>query len=570
MGTDTGAFPPHSQEVRVSVPIRVGASEGAREILFQLRAGEDFDAGVVEVLKAVSAELEKERGRMPIDVPVQVHVDNAEAHNPASSHMIRLTSSEDSVVRAVAAFSAEHALRWDVDQIRKLEFEVVSHLRRHGLLRPPLIEVPLILDGHEASMPVFANEPLSFSVSLFAQEHGLQHDARDLLEQEAARTLAQRGLLPIAALDISMTTPSAAGDAGAAEAGGKKETHRRTLFMYANDTVSGAVSRFMTRERIHDTDGSVTNDLITMLVREGRRMGLIPITQVPVFIDSQRFELPVYASSSQQLHYGDTDAGAHADGSEGDHTQGHDAMDGHTISFAASRAVDKFAAEHGIATDESQLARLREGVMAHLQTEGLAPAIEIPVTFIDEGHKQSNDNNEENPGSERRVQFPLYRKQDIGAQMDAFVVDNELTEPAATEFRVQVQQRLIAVGLLPRAVFPVTVDGKPLQVELFEGESIEAAAEAFLRNNLTNGDDPRELQQLVPELVRQLYAQYGAVSVPVTLGEDGRVEHLTYKHGESLKDVVRDFCTRHGVVDPGAIQHLEAGLRARVFSQRTT
>ena len=100
-----------------------------------------------------------------------------------------------------------------------------------------------------------------------------------------------------------------------------------------------------------------------------------------------------------------------------------------------------------------------------------------------------------------------------------------------------------------------------------------SAAAAALYGYASHGPlaTPSYVGQRCLALPAGCYEAYnGAVSVPVTLGEDGRVEHLTYKHGESLEDVVRDFCARHGVVDPGAIQHLEAGLRARVFSQRTT
>ena len=108
--------------------------------------------------------------------------------------------------------------------------------------------------------------------------------------------------------------------------------------------------------------------------------------------------------------------------------------------------------------------------MAHLRAEGLAPAVEIPVSLVD-AHGGQDDEEEEFEDEDedggqrrrgRRVHFPLYGRQDVGAQVDAFVSENELNEPAAAEFRVQVQQRLIAMGMLPRAAFPVTVDGRPL------------------------------------------------------------------------------------------------------------
>ena len=216
--------------------------------------------------------------------------------------------------------------------------------------------------------------------------------------------------------------------------------------------------------------------------------------------------------------------------------------------------------------------------MAHLRAEGLAPVVEIPVSLVDgpvgahggqDEEEEEEEELEEEDGEDggrrrrgRRVHFPLYGRQDVGAQVDAFVSENELNEPAAAEFRVQVQQRLIAMGMLPRAAFPVTVDGRPLQMELFEGESLEAAAEAFLRAHAGEA----ELARLVPELVRQLNAKYGAVSVPVSLGGDS-VAYVTYRHGERLGEVVREFCARHGIADPGVVAHLEDGLRARIFSQ---
>ena len=487
----------------VDIPVSVGSLASMR---LQVREGQDAHAAVDALLTSIRSVLEPEISRaMPVNVAVHL-VDGTEAE--------LVLRGSDSIRASVAAFASTYSLPASV--VSDLEAEAAQRLIDAGAA--PLVELPLELNDTPTSMPIFGNEPLSFSVALFAKRHELDDATSAALEAEAGRSLSEAGVLPVAELEVSL-------DGGA----------KRPLQMFAGDSVTAAVSRFMAQERITDTDGSVTNTLAAHVAVEGRRLGIIPLAQLPVFVDSQQVAMPVFAD-----------------------------VDASIACFARLRNV----------LDTAQLERLRREAVAHLRREGIAPVVELDVRLAGLGEEQGADDTK--AGGGRHVHFPLYTKPDVGAQVDDFIRENmqHAGEERAAAFRVQVRQRLVDAGVVPRAVFPVVIDGDERRLELFEGKSLRDAASAFLRSNALEAEE----EVLLPQLVEQLERKYGVTSVPVVIGngegKDGsleeKVDFITLVHGERIEDVVSAFCRRHSLDDPYIIDQLQTGLRERLYTTPTS
>ena len=520
MSATTEYVPSTAEKVVVDIPVSIGN----RAFNFQIHEGEDAQTATETFVGTIRSSLDAEiRRNLPIIVPVILQGEN---DGDEANTVELIMKAQDSISQKVDAFMSEHQL---ADKVRHtLESKVAEQLLQMGI--GPLIEVPLMLDEEEVIMPLFANDPLQFSINLFVMQKGLNQESAELLAREASSRLSQTGVLPIAELDIALRKRRVDGSYDEGDAPQVKK-----LYMYVNDTIAGAVSRFMKRERILDNDGSVTNSLIIRVNEEGIRLGFIPVAEVPVFVDSQQVQLPLFSN------------------------------------IEVSKSVESFALKHGVSDEQKEL--LQQGVMSHLRQEGLAPIIEIPVSIIlDPSHpaamSASDPRGDEREKEVHQVQFPLYTKQDVDEQVDLFFTSNKLDSSSMdiNSFRVEVKQRLIASGMLPRAVFPINVDGVNLSMDLYEGESLVNAAASFIKKHSLD-------ESLTSSLVEQLEFKYGVVSVPIAVGNDegsehNKIEFITLRHGENSEDIVREFCKRHGVTDQKSIEELQAGLRARLYTQK--
>ncbi|KAK3269724.1 hypothetical protein CYMTET_21846 [Cymbomonas tetramitiformis] len=447
----------------------------------------------------------------------------------------------DNVTETIAQFGEIHEL--SAEDLNDVKEQIEAQLSQEGII--PLVEYPITVDGKELPLAVYARETSKAAVSRFVRAFGLPADVAPRLEAEVQKRMIRNGHAPVAALPVTIgdtvktltifnnrnltQTIEVFGRSNGLrddsltklesvvkqqlqtggllplvefnfEANGKSFS----LPLFHSENVAEAVEKFAEQ---HALSRDLVPALQATLERELATQGVAPLAELTVQAYGRNLTLKVYEGDNigqvvrafVEIHSIPAEAvrpleeavlarlkpppPQAAPGPAPLATLSVN-IDGKRVPlhwFAGeteAAAVDKFLAEQKLSSELGQ--KLLPELHRKAVEKGAVPLTEFNITFS---------------GSQLKLQ--LFAGQPTVATVEKFVHDNALPVEALEGLLAEVQRRLVGEGLAPVLQVPMAVGDKKVMLDLYKGQAVPEAVEAFRRAHAIGEDKTHLLLSIV-------------------------------------------------------------------------
>lgn len=447
----------------------------------------------------------------------------------------------DNVTETIAEFGEIHEL--SAEDLNDVKEQIEAQLSQEGII--PLVEYPITIDGKELPLAVYARETSKAAVSRFVRTFGIPTDVAPRLEVEVQRRMIRNGHAPVAALPVTIgdtvktltifnnrnlsQTIEVFGRSNGLrddsltklesivkqqlqtggllplvefnfEANGKSYS----LPLFHSQSVAEAVENFAEQ---HELPSDMVPALKATLERELATQGVVPIAELTVQAYGRNLTLKVYEGDNigqvvrafVKVHSIPAEAVGPleevvlarlkplpppAAPSPTPLATLSVNIDGNRVPLnwytgeTEAAAVDKFLTEQKLSPELGQ--KLLPELHRKAMEKGVVPLTEYSIVF-----------------GESQLKLQLFAGQSTVATVEKFVRDNALPVEALEGLLTEVQRRLVSEGLAPVLQVPMAVGEQKVMLDLYKGQAVPEAVEAFRREHAIGEDKTHILQSIV-------------------------------------------------------------------------
>eukprot|EP00959_Pyramimonas_sp_CCMP1952_P135595 2836969-Pyramimonas_sp.AAC.1 len=256
--------------------------------------------------------------------------------------------------------------------------------------------------------------------------------------------------------------------------------------VFVGDNLTQSVEAFVTQNQL---PAGAKQQITDHVVQSMKAEGLMPKAEFPIMVDGVQRLLPLFV--------------------------------GETV----PQAVDRFVRTHGL--DASAAEKLREGVKARAEEEGVSPIAAYTVKVRDQ-----------------EVTLPLFKGSKVSDAVANFGKTHGLTEQDVQALQKDVQKNLQAKGLAPLVEFKFDIGGRQAVLPLFTGQNV---TDMVTRFGEAYGIGSQAREEIFAEVNRVLKEQGLAPVAEFNIQWNGKLLTLTVLEGEDLRAVVHKFTQTHKI-----------------------